>query len=167
MSISHSRFAACLLLVSVYACSPRQTVERGAPELKPASAEIPATAPIPSQIVWAKDWTSAKAQAAASKKPIMLDFYTSWCGWCKVLDQKTFPDARVVRTAQQVIAVKINGETPEGAALVKTYGIRGFPAIIFTDPAGGAIGVLSGYYPPEEFAPQMQQIIDQHKNSKG
>ena len=24
-----------------------------------------------------------------SNKPIMIDFYTDWCGWCKVLDEKS------------------------------------------------------------------------------
>ncbi len=23
-------------------------------------------------------------------RPVMIDLYTDWCGWCKVMDQRTF-----------------------------------------------------------------------------
>ena len=28
-------------------------------------------------------------------KKIFIDFYTSWCGWCKVMDKNTFEDTIV------------------------------------------------------------------------
>jgi thioredoxin-related protein len=28
-------------------------------------------------------------------KKIFIDFYTSWCGWCKVMDKNTFEDSIV------------------------------------------------------------------------
>ena len=28
-------------------------------------------------------------------KKVMIDMYTSWCGWCKVMDKKTFTDPQV------------------------------------------------------------------------
>ena len=29
-------------------------------------------------------------------KKILVDVYTSWCGWCKVMDRKTFTNQEVV-----------------------------------------------------------------------
>ena len=33
--------------------------------------------------------------AEQEKKPVVIDFYTSWCRWCKVMDEKTFSDPEV------------------------------------------------------------------------
>jgi thiol:disulfide interchange protein len=40
--------------------------------------------------------TVAEMQAAYSKnpKPILVDVYTTWCGWCKVMDKQTYSHER-------------------------------------------------------------------------
>ena len=38
---------------------------------------------------------TARARAASEHKPLLVDFGASWCGACKELDEKTFPDPRV------------------------------------------------------------------------
>ena len=39
---------------------------------------------------WTTDWDKAMAAARAQKKPVVVDFYTDWCGWCKKLDKETY-----------------------------------------------------------------------------
>ncbi len=29
------------------------------------------------------------------KRPILIDLYTDWCGWCKVMDKKTYTNKNV------------------------------------------------------------------------
>src|SRR5690348_13459527 len=29
------------------------------------------------------------------KRKVFIDVYTDWCGWCKVMDKKTFSDPKV------------------------------------------------------------------------
>ncbi|MDO5760437.1 MAG: DUF255 domain-containing protein [Bacteroidota bacterium] len=43
------------------------------------------------------DVETALASASKQDKPLFIDCYTSWCGWCKVLDQKTFSNDTVAR----------------------------------------------------------------------
>lgn len=40
-------------------------------------------------------WDEMVKLNAKNPKNIFIDFYTSWCGWCKVMDRNTFEDATV------------------------------------------------------------------------
>ena len=45
------------------------------------------------------------------KRPILIDLYTDWCGWCKVMDKKTYQNKNVSAYLQQKFyAVKLNAE---------------------------------------------------------
>lgn len=64
------------------------------------------------------NWLSLTEAEAAQKenphKPYFIDFYTSWCGWCKKMDQSTFKEAEVVKHINDnYIPVKFNAESKE------------------------------------------------------
>ena len=110
------------------------------------------------EIAWSKGFTKAVAQAKKTNKLVMVDFYTDWCGWCKVLDKKTYPDKKVIAlTKASFIPVKINAEK-EGQAAAAKYGVRSYPTILFIDGNGQVAGRIGGYAPPAPFAEQMQKI---------
>lgn len=45
------------------------------------------------------------------KRPILIDLYTDWCGWCKVMDKKTYSNKNVSTYLQQKFySVKLNAE---------------------------------------------------------
>lgn len=46
-----------------------------------------------------------------SEKKFFIDIYTDWCGWCKVMDKKTFQDPAVIKHLNEnFYAVKFNAE---------------------------------------------------------
>ncbi len=114
------------------------------------------------KVVWAKSLDAAMAEAKKSNKLVMVDFYTDWCHWCKVLDEKTYSDARVGKAAEQVVAVKVNAEK-EGVAAAKKYKVSGYPTIMFLAPDGSVAGQIGGYAPPEPFIADMKKFITAHK----
>ena len=113
-----------------------------------------------------KEWLSFNKgleTAAKEKKSVLVDFYTDWCHWCKVMDEKTFKNKTVAdKLRDRFVTVRIHAEdrnekvvyqnkTFSNVELTQAFGIRGFPSLLFLDSAGGPITIIPGYVPPEEF----------------
>jgi len=62
-------------------------------------------------------WMSLKEVELAmqkEKRPILIDLYTDWCGWCKVMDKKTYTNKKVIEYLQgKFYPVKLDAETRE------------------------------------------------------
>jgi thiol-disulfide isomerase/thioredoxin len=56
-------------------------------------------------------------------KPMFIDVYTDWCGWCKKMDASTFKDASIAQYLNSnFYAVKLNAETSDSLRFMgKTY----------------------------------------------
>src|SRR5215470_9591264 len=49
-----------------------------------------------------------------AKRPILIDLYTDWCGWCKVMDKKTYTHQELIKYVnEKFYPVKIDAETRE------------------------------------------------------
>lgn len=55
-----------------------------------------------------------EASMLKERRPILIDLYTDWCGWCKVMDKKTYQNKNVSGYLQQKFyAVKLNAESTQ------------------------------------------------------
>jgi thioredoxin-related protein len=97
-------------------------------------------------------FADAQKQAAKEKKLIMVDYFTDWCKWCHVLDQRTYIDREVGKFANEhFVNLKINAEKGEGIALAKKNGVQGYPTIAFYDAKGKEIDRVVGFQDAEKF----------------
>jgi thioredoxin-like negative regulator of GroEL len=96
-------------------------------------------------------------QARAEQKYVMVDVFTSWCSWCKVLDQKTYKDGRVMALTDRMVNVKVNAEIDRSVA--EKYAVRGYPTILFLNPDGSLRRRITGYQPPEAFSPILEGVL--------
>lgn len=107
-----------------------------------------------SAISWNYDLSQALMEAADKGMPLMVDFYTDWCGWCKKLDADTYSDRTINDTASRFVCVKVNADKYRD--LVMKYQVTGYPTIIFLNSNGKVEEKVVGY----RDAGALKQIMD-------
>lgn len=120
-------------------------------------ASGPAVAEEAPQIRWHDSYEAALAAAKQSDKPVMADFYTDWCGFCKRMDREVLSQPAIIKTLAGFEAVKVDGEAR--ADLVDRYGIRGYPTFLFVDADGRELYRASGYSPPKPFGVTLRRAL--------
>jgi thiol:disulfide interchange protein len=116
-----------------------------------------------SEVKWVHDLEAGLKQAADEDKPLMVDFYTEWCGWCGRLDEETYADRRVQEKMKHFVAVKVDAEKNEAAR--RKYRVDGFPTILFLNARGEEIHRVPGFAPPGPFLSEMDKALAKAKKS--
>ncbi|MEQ1822198.1 MAG: thioredoxin family protein [Fimbriimonadaceae bacterium] len=112
-------------------------------------------------------WENQDLQAtltAAKTKPILAVFGTSWCHYCKQLDEETLSDSDVKAALQNWEVVKVDAESTEGRKMAEKYGVSGFPTLVFLKPNGDVVQAASGFVPKEVFLPALGKIYTKAKH---
>ena len=92
---------------------------------------------------FSRDFASAEQEARESGKSLFIDFDAVWCGPCKQMDEWVYTADSVVEAAENMIAVKVDGDDyPE---LAKRFNVVGFPTMIRVNPDGEIVNRLWGY----------------------
>lgn len=97
---------------------------------------------------WVKDWSVATAQAKEQNKPLLIDFYATWCGPCKMMDRQTFSQAAVLEEINHWIPVKIDVDA--NRTLAQQFGIEAMPTTVLLTAEGKEITRNVGYLGPTE-----------------
>ena len=97
-----------------------------------------------------------------------VDFYTSWCGYCKKMDRETFTDPTVAKILNRYFySVKFNAEgdntftwgghtyRPASGGRGKTHefarGVQGYPTFMLYRADGTPLQAIPGYSTATEF----------------
>ena len=110
---------------------------------------------------------------AKNDRPIFIDAYTDWCGWCKKLDKDTFSDPVIAGYLNDnFYPVKFDAESKEPVtfmgrefindgtagkahqlAVALMQGRMSYPTVIFLNEKGELLAPVPGYRGPADFEP--------------
>ena len=124
--------------------------------------------PTREKITWLQ-LSEVSALLKQQHKPLLIDVYTDWCHWCKVMDQKTYTNHKVIDyLTENYYPVRVNAETRDTLlwnnkkfsynyaykinefALFATNGQASFPTTVIILNDGTPPIPIPGYMQPKE-----------------
>jgi thioredoxin-related protein len=110
------------------------------------------------EIQWRMDYNQARKEAAAKGKPLILDFGTAECFWCKRLNATTLRDPAIVKLVnEQFIPLRIDAH--RDSALADVLHIKSFPTIVLAGPEGRILGTLEGYMDSLRMGENLRRVL--------
>lgn len=121
-----------------------------------------------------KKWDEVKAKAKAENKLILVDCYTTWCGPCKMMSEKVFPEESVGAFANdKFVTVKLQFDSTAkddeyvkanyalARQFEKDYGIAAYPSFMVFNADGEPVHRFVGAYQAPEFIEVLKKSTDE------
>jgi thioredoxin-related protein len=115
-----------------------------------------------------RNYTNGLSEAKTKGKPIFVQFFATWCGYCRKMDQETFTNTQVQSQLNKFVSVRVTessenkvsheGKVMSERELTAAHGVTGFPTLVFMESDGKVIGKIPGYLGPEDFAGMLKFI---------
>ena len=117
------------------------------------------------ETVWLTDYDAALKQAQATNKLVVVDFFATWCGPCKMMERDTFADKKVRQQLTNFVTLKIDMDRqPQLAA---KYGIEGMPTTLVIDATGKPLARAVGYLDPDRYLSVLDRIKTGNATTNG
>ena len=107
----------------------------------------------------------ALQKAKTEGKIVFMDAYTTWCGPCKMMTARTFPDSAVgAYFNARFVNLKTDMEKGEGPSLALKYGVEYYPTLLFFNAAGQIVHKAVGFHNVEDFLKLAKTATDPNAN---
>lgn len=101
-------------------------------------------------------------RAKAENKLVFLDFYTTWCLPCRVMDEEVFSLASTGnKMDKNFISYKINAEKGNGPTLATVFNVHAYPTLLFLDSDGNVLERKDGSLSNSKFLSLAESALGQ------
>ncbi len=117
-------------------------------------------------IEWQTDYHEAIKLAKEQNKPLLIDFFATWCGPCRMMDEQVYTDPEVVKSTSGYVTVKVDIDADEKTAMA--YGVHSIPRNVVLNIHGEMIGDRLGFMESEEYITYLKDAGEYtHKKIEG
>ena len=109
-------------------------------------------------VEWRQDYAKARAEARATGRPLVLDFSTEQCMWCRKLEATTFRDPTVAALLARDF-VPLHVDALHQPALARALKIDRYPTLLFAAPDGTILGRHVGFVDAGRFRDQLERAL--------
>jgi len=112
------------------------------------------------------DFGAGLGESRAGGKPLLVNFITDWCGYCKKMDRTTWKHPSVVERLDELVAVRVDTEDSRavngfsGADIAARYGINGTPTTMLLGGDGAVLARAGGYQDPRQFLTWLEESLN-------
>ena len=97
------------------------------------------------QFVQSETLTAVLERAERENKLVFVDFYTTWCTPCKLMDKDVFPDKTIGKFFKKhFISYKVDAEKGNGVNLAVVFEVSVYPTLLFLNEKGRVLESKQG-----------------------
>lgn len=124
----------CILIVLGLGCKAHKPATGTSHQPPPASGT---TAVSLVNFEQTTSFESVLQKSKAQHKPVFVDFYTTWCMPCKLMDEEVFSKKISADYLNKYfICYKVDAERGKGPDLAAIYEVNAYPTTLFLDDKG-------------------------------
>jgi thioredoxin len=101
-----------------------------------------------------KEYTSFEDLIASSEKPLLVDFYATWCGPCRMLAPILDQVQALMRDKLQIVKI----DTDRYPDLASHYEIHALPTLVLFKK-GQPVERIEGVMPPEQLVARLKPFL--------
>lgn len=106
-------------------------------------------------------YAEALQAAKAERKQVFVDFFTTWCGPCKLMAREVFPTKTVGDYMNaHFVSLQIDAEKGEGVALAQRFKVRAYPTFVIINADDTEAARTEGYRPADQFVSELERALN-------
>lgn len=127
--------------------------------------EAPASSTMLVKFTNTDDIETALAKAKKTNKVVFIDFYTTWCAPCRVMEESVFRDEDVANYLNDnCISIRVNAEKGKGPDRKLEYAVDAYPTMLVYNPNGDEVARKQGSLGIEAFKEFIKTAVWKAKN---
>jgi len=101
------------------------------------------------EIEWHRNLDQGIAAAKESGRPMLIDFWASWCVPCAVMEKELWSSAEGKKLASKFVCVRLDFDKATSA--IRKFHVNSVPSVVFTDSWGNFLTKLIGFEGPQRY----------------